>query len=103
LDYYRNLGAEDFEPLGLESEFSDWRSWYLPTTFDLYFAGIRRGGDQDARIPGDDDVQAIRRLMDFPHRVVRWPLRVALAMTDGGPMYQRVVLPYWLRMVRTFG
>jgi SAM-dependent methyltransferase len=100
LDYYRNLDADDFAEC-LDG-FSAHRFWYLPTTFDLYFAGVRAGGE-GASLPADNDVRDIRRLMSIPHRAVRLPLRAALAMTDGGPRYQRIVLPYWLRMVRTFG
>lgn len=100
LDYYRNLTEEDFaDRLG---EFSAWRFWYIPTTFDLYFAGVRKGAD-DGRLPAVAEVAKIRDLMTIPHRAARWPLRVALAMTNGGPTYQRVVLPYWLLMVRAFG
>jgi SAM-dependent methyltransferase len=100
LDYYENLRAQDFAQC-LDG-FSAYRFWYMPTTFDLYFAGVRAGG-AEAVLPVDRDVQAIRRLMSFPRRMVRWPLRVALVFTDGGPRYQRLILPYWLRMVRTFG
>jgi hypothetical protein len=100
LDYYRNLTAQDFA--GQLEEFSSWRFWYMPTSFDLYFAGVRRGGD-DAALPADGDVERIRDLMTFTHRAARWPLRAALAVTNGGPTYQQLVLPYWLRMVRTFG
>lgn len=103
LDYYRNVTAEDFSKADLERDFSSWGFWYLPTTFDLYFAGVKRGGDAGPRLPASEDVERIRDLMTFPHRVVRWPLRVALRFTDGGATYQRIVLPYWLRMVRAFG
>jgi hypothetical protein len=43
LDYYRNLTESDFEELPLTSMFSKWRSWYLPTHFDLYFVGATPG------------------------------------------------------------
>src|ERR1700741_4624673 len=40
MDYYRNLDEGDFaETLPLGSMFTVYRFWYLPTNFDLYFAG----------------------------------------------------------------
>jgi SAM-dependent methyltransferase len=103
-DYYRNLTADDFRQMPLSKWFSRWEFWYMPTTFDLYFAGLR-AGDQEprAQVPTDRAIEPIRALMRLPHRAVRWPLRTVLWFTGDGELYQRIVLPYWLRMVRRFG
>lgn len=103
-DYYRNVTAADFDDVPLDEWFTEHSFWYQPTTFDLYFAGIRTGaGEPQAKLPAGPDVAAIRRLMTFPHRAVRWPLRAALATVGDGDRYQSVVLPYWTRMIRWFG
>lgn len=103
-DYYRNVTAADFDDVPLDDWFATHEFWYQPTTFDLYFSGIRAGdGEPRARCPAEPEVFAIRRLMTLPHRAVRWPLRAALATVGDGDRYQSVVLPYWTRMVRWFG
>lgn len=104
LDYYRNLTAGDFAPLPLDDWFTKWRFWYMPTSMDLYFAGVRTGAsDIRLELPSDYAVRHIRRLMSVPHRVVRWPLRVARGIAGDGEKYQRLILPYWLTMLRAFG
>jgi SAM-dependent methyltransferase len=75
LDYYRNLGEEDFGDLPLRSMFSRWQFWYLPTHFDLYFAGVRAGGD-GATIPADAAVQRLRSLMPRSEAAFRIPMRM---------------------------
>jgi SAM-dependent methyltransferase len=102
LDYYRNLDARDFEGLPLDEWFSTWRFWYIPSTMELFFAGIRAGG-AEGRLPEDAEVEAIRGLMPFPHRAVRFPLRVARRLFRDEERYQRVILPYWHAMHRHFG
>lgn len=45
-DYYENLTAGDIEhSLNLEGWLADWSSWVNFITRDLYFVGLRRGGD----------------------------------------------------------
>jgi SAM-dependent methyltransferase len=102
LDYYRNLEAADFEGLPLSEWLSTWRFWYIPTTMELYFAGVRAGGD-DGRIPEDAEVHSIHTLMPIQHRAVRFPLRVARMIVRDDERYQRVILPYWHAMHRRFG
>jgi len=98
LDYYRNLTEADFtRGLELASLFSSWAFWYLPTTFDLYFAAVRAGDDtvdQQACLPEAQDVIALRGLMSAPHRIARIPLRAVNRLVDG-ERYQDVILPYW--------
>lgn len=102
LDYYRNLVADDFNDLPLGEWFGAWRFWYLPTSFDLYFAGMRAGGD-DARLPTDDAVDALRTLMPAPHLAARLPLRALARTRVSEATYQRTVLPYWQTLVRALG
>ena len=72
----------------------------MPTTFDLYFAGVRAGAPAEGVLPTDDDVAPIRRLLPWPHRLVRLPLRAAAALVRDEDRYQRVVMPYWLMLLR---
>lgn len=104
IDYYQNLSEEDFGALPLQAMFSSYRFWYLPTSFDLYFAGIRRGGE-GARLPEASEVARIAHLMPLGHRLARLPLRLAVRLLPP-EQYQRVILPYWtvlLRLRRRFG
>lgn len=103
LDYYRNLDDADFTDLPMDEWFSSWRLWYVSTTFEMYLAGIRSGGEAGASIDLDADVEAIRSLMPLPHRIVRWPLRVVGRAVGYGDRYQKVVLPYWMTMFRLSG
>ncbi|KRF45525.1 hypothetical protein ASH01_06780 [Terrabacter sp. Soil811] len=98
IDYYQNLSEQDFGGLPLEELFSAYRFWYLPTSFDLYFAGVRRGGE-GAHLPDPTEVAQIAHLMRLGHRVARLPLRVALRVLPA-QRYQRVILPYWTALLR---
>ncbi|MBA3781025.1 MAG: methyltransferase domain-containing protein [Nocardioides sp.] len=100
LDYYRNLVAADFETLPLSSWFSEWRLWTMPTTFDLYFVGFRAGAPSAAQFPSNADVKAIRRLLPLAHRVIRAPLYLVAALVHDEDRYQRIVMPYWLTLLR---
>lgn len=103
LDYYRNLEEVDFEALPMDSWFSTWRLWYVSTTFEMYVAGIRPGADLGGSIEFDSQVSAIHSLMPVPHRMVRWPLRLAGRLVGHGERYQRLILPYWMTMFRLAG
>jgi SAM-dependent methyltransferase len=103
-DYYRNLDADDIESgLDLSASFESYRLWYLPTNFDLYFAGVVKGeepGSPTAALPAEDRVRAIEDLMSLPHRVLRLPLKAARRLVRDDERYQRVILPYWLTLLR---
>jgi len=104
LDYYRNLTEHDVsQGLELESLFSSWAFWYLPTTFDLYFAGVRVTDGSDvvdsARLPADQAVTALRHLMPLSHRVARSPVHLVHHMI-GGERYQDIILHYWRALLR---
>jgi Methyltransferase domain. len=104
LDYYRNLTEPDVrQGLELESLFSSWAFWYLSTTFDLYFAGVRVADGSvvadSARLPADQAVTALRDLMPLSHRIARSPLHLVHRMV-GGERYQDVILPYWRALLR---
>jgi SAM-dependent methyltransferase len=95
-DYYQNRQATDFEDLPLSEFFEQWRFWEMRTSQDLFFAGVRAGADDRPRasLPLADDVDAIARLMSWPHRALRWPLR--WATRNGESMrYQDRIRPYW--------
>jgi len=98
LDYYRNLTEVEFaERLPLSDLFADHRFWYLPTSFDLYFAGVREGTAADrpmARLPEDARITALGRLMPMPHKLARLPLR-SLSRMLPDERYQSAIRPYW--------
>ena len=98
LDYYRNLTAAEFtDRLPLSDLFAAHRFWYLPTSFDLYFAGVRKGraaNAASARLPSDDQVRELARLMPMPHKVARLPLR-SLSRMLPDERYQSAIRPYW--------
>jgi SAM-dependent methyltransferase len=104
LDYYRNLSEDDFADLPLSEWFVTWKFWYMPTSFDLYFAGVVAGrAPSDAPrgvMPDAEAVDRIRHVMTMPHRVVRLPLRLAKSTLGDGERYQRTVLPYWRFLLR---
>lgn len=104
LDYYRNLTAEVFEStVPVEKLFDSYRFWYLPSSFDLYFAGVKAGAPPEgaavAVLPDSDSVERLRTLMSLPHRLVRLPLRLAVRLFDEY-RYQSVILPYWRGLLR---
>lgn len=103
MDYYRNLTAADFDALPLTTWFSRHRFWTMPTTFDLYFVGIRAGAPSTAAFPAEAHVAAIRRLLPVAHRAIRLPLRLVAAVVHDEDRYQRIVMPYWLFLLRRSG
>jgi SAM-dependent methyltransferase len=59
-DYYRNLAQSDFDDLPLTEWFESHRFWYLPTSFDLYFVGVRTGGHAPRGVlPKDGEDHAV--------------------------------------------
>lgn len=103
LDYYRNLTEADFADLDLSTSFSAHRFWANPTSFDLYFAGVRAGETPDkptARLPEEAAVARLTTLMSLPHRVIRLPLRGALRLVKDEDRYQAVILPYWQGLLK---
>jgi SAM-dependent methyltransferase len=104
MDYYRNLTQSDFErEVELNREFVSWRFWYLQSSFDLYFAGVRSGevpaGRPSAAIPNAAEVLAISSLTPVSERIVRLPL-IPLSKVLPEQRYQTVILPYWNTMQR---
>jgi SAM-dependent methyltransferase len=103
LDYYRNLTEADFADLDLASDFSAHRFWRNPTSFDLYFAGVRAGtteGRPTAVLPDEADVARLSGLMSLPHRALRFPLRGVRRFVKDEARYQDVILPYWQGMLK---
>jgi hypothetical protein len=74
--------------------FSSYKFWYLPTHFDLFFAGVTPGGDGIARLPDDGAITRLRRLMPWPYKTVMAPFR-GLSKVLSEPRYQTVALPLW--------
>jgi SAM-dependent methyltransferase len=100
IDYYHNLNESDFAQLPLDEWFTTWRFWFLATSFDLYFAGVRRGeGTPQAALPDTAKVEELRSMMPLPHRVVRLPLR-ALSNLLPPRSYQTVIRLYWKSLLR---
>jgi SAM-dependent methyltransferase len=97
LDYYQNLTENDvWAHVDVRGLFTTYGFWSIPTSFDLYFAGIRSGRVQDAEgaLPSDDEVRAIADLMPLAHRAIRWPLRALHAVLPE-PAYQTAAIRYW--------
>jgi SAM-dependent methyltransferase len=103
LNHYRNLSESDFtSALALGEKFEQYRFWYNPTSSDLYFAGVVRGGDPrlpTARVPRDEDVRRLESLMPARDRLVLLPVRAARRVLrdedrfqDFGVFYQRSLL-----------
>jgi SAM-dependent methyltransferase len=103
IDYYRNLVAADFDALPLSDWFESYRFWYLPTHFDLYFAGVRRGGDGAANLPDDATVTALDELMPLPHKLARLPLKTLARTRISEDRYQDRILRYWQFLLRVGG
>lgn len=103
VDYYRNLNEKDFtDTLPFGAMFTAYRFWYLPTHFDLYFAGVKAGdagGRPIAHLPDDTAVRHLRSLMPLPHKAVRLPLRL-FSRIFPEPRYQAAILPYWNTLTR---
>ena len=76
LDYYRNLNADDFDSIPMAAIFSKYRFWYQAAHHDLYFVGIKQGGDKGARIPQDVEIEHLRHLMPFRKRVMHAGMRI---------------------------
>ena len=96
-DYYRNLTAADVSAqVDLNTHFTSFRFWQVDTSFDLYFAGVRRGltDELTGALPSNEQVEAISSLMPFAHRVLRWPLR-GLAAVIPEHRYQTIAIRYW--------
>lgn len=68
----------------------------MPTTFDLYFIGVRGGADDEVALPADSDIEQIRAMLPMFHRAARLPLRVVAALVKDEERHQRIVMPFWL-------
>ncbi|WP_162599756.1 class I SAM-dependent methyltransferase [Nocardioides solisilvae] len=100
LDHYRNLTRADLDRLPLDTWFSSWRSWYNDSTFDLYLVGVRAGAPSTAKLPTDEQIEALRHLMPLAHRAIRVPLRLLARTRVDEERYQDLVLPYWRFLMR---
>jgi SAM-dependent methyltransferase len=105
LDYYGNLSERDFETkVRLDELFVEYRFWYMPTSLDLYFVGVRAGDSIKAtrvggQLPDDSKVVQLRSLMPFRSRIHRIPLRI-MAVVVPKARFQSFALPYWSTFLR---
>jgi SAM-dependent methyltransferase len=97
-NYYRNLSQKDFDhAFRLSEMFYSHRFFYVKSSHDLYFFGIKRGGR-----PPVFDIAAIKRGVDRlehlrnrsgAHKVVRAPLGV-LSRVLPDRHFQGIAVPY---------
>lgn len=102
-DYYRNLTRADVEAaVDLAALFDTWFFAYQKDTFDLYFAGVRKGeaphGAPSAVLPGAAEMLAVSALVPWPTKVKGSLLRT-LRSTSSEQSYQARLIG--LRQVRT--
>lgn len=99
IDYYRNLSPADFRNHPSLESFDDYGLWRQARCFDLYFAGIRKGGQGAYAIPTTGEVERIRSITDKVDAVARLPLRLLVRLLPDDA-YQSVALMYWPRSER---
>lgn len=98
LDYYQNLTVQDIvDNVNLEDNFSSWGFAYLPTTFDLYFAGIKKGYTENkvlGKLPDSAHINALVNRMPLPHKIIRTPLYITKKIL---PLreYNKFAWRYW--------
>jgi SAM-dependent methyltransferase len=105
LDYYRNVLMDELQELPLDRWFDNYLMYYNPTSFDLYLAAVRKGGDPSdlnlrPETPSLRSVTRLRHLMTPQQRLFRLPLRVACLLLRDEGRYQRIAIPYWLALIR---
>ena len=96
-DYYRNLEASDFEDtLEMGSLFSDYRFYYQPVTWDLYFIGWVSSGNKRAprALPSAEEIHRVTAVTPLVHRLARTPLYVLLKLLPVR-IYNQIAFRYW--------
>ena len=96
-DYYRNLEASDFEhTLDMNTLFSDYRFYYRPVTWDLYFIGWVSDGKEDVHpvLPSAEEINLVTVITPLVHRLARTPLYVLLKLIPVR-VYNQLVNRYW--------
>lgn len=89
----------------LDGLFCSWDFLSVRTSFDLYLAGVPAGPADAAvigRLPNHGRVTAIAALMQWPHRLLRLPLRAMLVCLPE-QAYQAAALRYWRVQERAQG
>jgi hypothetical protein len=94
-DYYENVSRESFESLPALESFSEYRTWYLPSSADLYFAGVKSGAEPAFQLPEPAQVDRIATLMPAWQKLLRCPLRIAARLPMSETTFQAVAIPYW--------
>lgn len=81
-DYYRNLTARDLaRGANLGGWLADWHSWTHYTACDLYFAGLRLGGEREIS-PAMVQVLDARYAMNASFKSLRRGLKAKLCRTS---------------------
>lgn len=97
LDYYKNLDQTQFEAeLKLQGMFGEFRFFTMPTSFDLYFVGWKKG---DARFIGDVDkfskaVVGIKKLRKLRFKLFDVPVNIARPFMKDGT-FQELACSYY--------
>lgn len=103
LDYYKNLSRSHFEQaINLKEYFSDFKFFYMPTSFDLYFIGWKIGHSPFA---GNVDkfssaVKKIRKLKRFRLKILDIPVNIARRLVteenfqDFSSSYYNIIKPF---------
>ncbi|WP_435987275.1 class I SAM-dependent methyltransferase [Terrabacter sp. LjRoot27] len=100
-NYYGNVEPDEMDGIAGTLGLKAFRSWYLRSPADLYFAGIKSGGSHPFRLPSSEDVVRIRDLMPLRERIYRYPLNWAARLPISEGAFQRFAIPYW-RFVQEF-
>lgn len=104
MNYYHNLDAAQVrEAVDLDRELSNWTFHGCRSTFDLYFAGVKRGGLAAPMLPDAATVRTISAMMGPMPRLIRMPLRAMWRLTRNEVRYQRIAVPYWNALQRLGG
>ena len=99
LDHYLNLCAADFETvINLSNHFSKYRFYRNPTTWDLYFVGVRLSTQKvhwaDVKLPSIAEVRTATSLTPFLHKVARMPLYFLFRVLPE-VIYNEIAFRYW--------
>ena len=99
INYYGNLTELDFiQSFNLQDYFYDYLFFYNPTSWDLYFMGVKKGKQRDENdiciLPSAELIRQHTNEMSLPHRLIRLPLRFLLKFLSIR-IYNRIAYKYW--------
>lgn len=96
-DYYQNIDINDLSRIDLASDFLNPRSIFLPNSADLYFYGRKKiyGKSLDQVELTDLELKQIKSLMPISHKIVRFPLRLAVIGGKESKISREFSFRYW--------